>query len=111
MRIQLIKCRNESCSKKLSVNVNDLRSAPVVFCGKKCVNSFLDFEINRKKTNYEDPVEINKLVQNVISYTQQIQSELDKFKKIRSAYFELFKGRELKNETYLRKWSFNDKDK
>jgi hypothetical protein len=111
MDIQLIKCRNKFCSKNLYVNVNDIRSVPVVFCGEKCVNSFLDYEISQKEANYEDPVEINKLVQNVIGYTQKIEREFENFRKIRSTYFELFKSRELKSETYIRKWSFNDEDK
>ena len=114
MNIQLINCSNESCNKKLYVNVNDPGSLPIVFCDKKCVSSFLDFEFNQKQNSYEDPAEINKLVQSVIGYTKQIQDELDKFKKIRSTYFELFKERgyknNLKSETYTRKWSFNDEN-
>ena len=111
MNNQLIKCRNESCNKKLSVALNDLSSAPIVFCGQECVNLFLDSEIIRMESRQENPTELGKLVQNVIGYTQQIQNELDNFKKIRATYFELFKGRELKSETYLRKWKFESEDK
>jgi hypothetical protein len=111
MNNQLIKCRNESCNKELSVALNDLSSAPIVFCGQECVNSFLESEIIRMESRQENPTEIGKLVQNVIGYTQQIQNELDNFKKIRATYFELFKGRELKSETYLRKWKFESEDK
>ena len=111
MNNQLIKCRNESCNKELSVGVHDLSSVPIVFCGQECVNSFLDSEIIRMESRQENPTEIGKLLQNVISYTQQIQNELDNFKKIRATYFELFKGRELKSETYLRKWRFESEDK
>ena len=111
MNNQLIKCRNESCNKELSVGVNDSSSVPIVFCGQECVNLFLDSEIIRMESRQENPTEIGKLVQNVIGYTQQIQNELDNFKKIRATYFELFKGRELKSETYLRKWRFESEDK
>lgn len=93
------------------MNVKDTSYVPVVFCGEKCVNSFLDFEVRRKETKYEDPAEINKLVQNVIGYTQQIEREFENFKKIRSTYFELFKGRDLKSETYIRKWTFEEEQK
>lgn len=93
------------------MNVNDTSYVPVAFCGEKCLNSFLDFEFSRKEAKYEDPVEINKLVQNVIGQTKQIQSEFENFKKIRSTYFELFKGRELKSETYIRKWLFKEEEK
>ena len=114
MNIQLIKCGNESCKKKLYVNINDLASPPIVFCNKQCVNSFLDIEFSQKQNNYEDPAEINKLVQSVIGYTKQIQDELDKFKNIRSTYFDLFKGHnmktKLKSETYTHKWSFDHDD-
>ena len=65
-----------------------------------------------RKNRYEDPAEINKLVQSVIGYTKQIQDELDKFKKIRSTYFDMFKGcdmkTELKSESYVREWSFDN---
>ena len=112
---QHIKCKNESCSKELHVVVNDSKSIPIIFCGEECINSFLNSEFSRKQTHYEDPKEINKLVQNVIDYTKQIQDELDKFKKIRSTYFELFKGDELKNplkgEYYTREWSFEKENK
>jgi hypothetical protein len=38
--------------------------------------------------------------------TLWIESELDKQEKIKQAYFQMFKGLELKDETYLRRWSF-----
>ena len=63
MNNQLIKCRNESCNKELSVALNDLSSAPIVFCGQECVNSFLESEIIRMESRQENPAEIGKLVQ------------------------------------------------
>ena len=38
--------------------------------------------------------------------TLWIQSEFDKQNKIKQAYFQMFKGLELKNESYSRRWSF-----
>ena len=38
--------------------------------------------------------------------TLWIQSELDKQNKIKQAYFQMFKGLKLKDETYIRRWSF-----
>ena len=38
--------------------------------------------------------------------TLWIQSELDKQEKIKQAYFQMFKGLELKDESYSRRWSF-----
>ena len=55
MNNQLIKCRNESCNKELSVGVNDLSSVPIVFCGQECVNLFLDSEIIRMESRQENP--------------------------------------------------------
>ena len=108
-----IKCNNESCNNKVNVNINST-FIPVVFCGKECLSSFLDLEF-RRDTKYDDRAELNKLVETVIDYTKQIQDELDKFKSIRSSYFELFKGDNpkipLKKENYRRKWSFEKQNK
>jgi hypothetical protein len=38
--------------------------------------------------------------------TLWIQSEFDKQNKIKQAYFQMFKGFELKDEVYIRRWSF-----
>jgi hypothetical protein len=38
--------------------------------------------------------------------TLWIQSEFDKQNKIKQAYFQMFKGLELKDELYMRRWSF-----
>jgi two-component system, OmpR family, sensor histidine kinase VicK len=38
--------------------------------------------------------------------TLWIQSEFDKQKKVKQAYFKMFKGLDLKNEVYTRRWSF-----
>lgn len=44
--------------------------------------------------------------------TLWIQSELDKQNKIKQAYFQMFKGLKLKDETYMRRWSFeHEKEK
>jgi hypothetical protein len=34
------------------------------------------------------------------------RSELDKQNKVKQAYFQMFKGLKLKDETYVRRWSF-----
>jgi len=39
-------------------------------------------------------------------FETQIQSELDKQNKVQQAYFQMFKGLKLKDETYIRRWSF-----
>jgi hypothetical protein len=41
--------------------------------------------------------------------TLWIQSELDKQNKINQAYFKMFKGLELKDESYIRQSSFEEK--
>lgn len=41
--------------------------------------------------------------------TLWIQSEFDKQNKIKQAYFQMFKGLELKDESYSRRWSFEKK--
>lgn len=38
--------------------------------------------------------------------TLWIQSEIDKQNKIKDAYFQIFKGFQLKDEVYSRQWSF-----
>ena len=38
--------------------------------------------------------------------TLWIQSEIDKQNKVRQAYFQMFKGLKLKDETYIRRWLF-----
>ena len=43
--------------------------------------------------------------------TLWIQSELDKQNKVKQAYFQMFKGFNLKDEVYKRKWSFNQNKK
>jgi two-component system sensor histidine kinase VicK len=42
--------------------------------------------------------------------TLWIQSELDKQNKIKQAYFQMFKGLKLKDETYMRRWSFEHEE-
>jgi phosphatidylserine/phosphatidylglycerophosphate/cardiolipin synthase-like enzyme len=42
--------------------------------------------------------------------TLWIQSEFDKQTKVKQAYFEIFKGHNLKDETYNRRWSSSDKE-
>jgi hypothetical protein len=41
--------------------------------------------------------------------TLWIQSELEKQNKVKQAYFEMFKGIKLKDESYTRKWSFEQR--
>ncbi|HJU79049.1 MAG TPA: hypothetical protein VJ599_05745 [Nitrososphaeraceae archaeon] len=57
----------------------------------------------------EDPKDVRTLVQNLVSQTKQLQSELENLKKLRRTYFGLFKGIDLKDETYKRDWSFEKK--
>jgi hypothetical protein len=38
--------------------------------------------------------------------TLWIQSEFDKQNKIKQAYFKMFQGLQLKDESYMRRWSF-----
>jgi hypothetical protein len=40
-----------------------------------------------------------------------IQSEFDKQNKVKQAYFKMFKGFELKDEVYDRRWSFEQTTK
>ena len=42
--------------------------------------------------------------------TLWIQSEFEKQNKIKQAYFQMFKGLELKDELYVRRWSFEQQD-
>lgn len=42
--------------------------------------------------------------------TLWIQSEFEKQNKIKQAYFQMFKGFELKDELYVRRWSFEQQD-
>ena len=42
--------------------------------------------------------------------TLWIQSEFDKQNKIKQAYFQMFKGLKLKDESYIRRWSFERKE-
>ncbi len=41
-----------------------------------------------------------------ITETLWVQSELDKQNRIKQAYFQMFKGLVLKDETYTHRWSF-----
>jgi hypothetical protein len=103
-----IKCKNKSCSNRLDVNLGNSDSRPIFFCSELCLGSFENekFSFTLKE---EDPKEVRTLVQNLLRQTRQLQSELQKLKKIRMTYFGLFKELDLKDETYKREWSFNKK--
>ena len=102
----LIKCKNKNCINRLNVGLDNTDSKPILFCSELCLNSFEDEKFN-STINYEDPNEVRTLVQNLVSQTKQLQSELENLKKIRKTYFGLFKDSTLKDETYKREWSFD----
>lgn len=104
-----VKCKNDLCSKQFRVET-DNRHAPILFCGQTCLNSYLlQSEKLDPNFDYEDPKEVKKLVQNLLSQTKQIQNELQSMRKIRKTYFGLFNDYDLKPEVYKRKWLFEDK--
>ena len=106
-----IKCRNNYCNNVLKIELNNAENPPVIFCGNLCLQSFLLSKDISIKLDYQNPNEINKLVQSVISQKQIIEKELEHLKKIRKTYFDLFKNVNLKRETYIRDWSFKDEEK
>jgi hypothetical protein len=108
MTMQVIKCKNKSCINRLKVGLDIPDSKPILFCSDLCLNSFEDEKFN-STLKYEDPNEVRTLVQNLVSQTKQLQSELENLKKIRKTYFGLFKELDLKDETYKRDWSFDKK--
>ena len=106
-----IKCENEQCENRLRVELNN-QFKPVLFCSQACLNSYLlQHETLNHNSHYEDPQEVRKLVQNLLSQTKLIQNELGNLRKIRKTYFGLFKDCSLKDEVYQRKWSFDDEPK
>ena len=108
MTMQVIKCKNKSCINRLNVGLDSPDSKPILFCSDLCLNSF-EVEKFNSTLKYEDPNEVRTLVQNLVSQTKQLQSELENLKKIRKTYFGLFKELDLKDETYKRDWSFDKK--
>lgn len=101
----VIKCKNKDCSNRLNVGLNNAHSKPILFCSELCLNSFENEKFN-STLNYDNPNEVRTLVQNLVTQTKQLQSELENLKKIRKTYFGLFKDFNLKDETYKREWSF-----
>ena len=71
----LIKCKNKNCMNRLNVGLDNTDSKPILFCSELCLNSFEDEKFN-STINYEDPNEVRTLVQNLVSQTKQLQSEL-----------------------------------
>lgn len=102
----VIKCKNKNCINRLNVGFDNTDSKPILFCSELCLNSFENEKFS-STLNYEDPNEVRTLVQNLVSQTKQLQSELENLKKIRKTYFGLFKELNLKDETYKREWSFD----
>jgi hypothetical protein len=90
----------------LNVRLHDTDSKPILFCSELCLDSFENEKFN-SAINYDDPNEVRTLVQNLVSQTKQLQSELENLKKIRKTYFGLFNELSLKDETYKREWSFD----
>ncbi len=109
MSMLLIKCKNNSCINRLSVGLDNPDSVPILFCSELCLSSFENEKFNFTIKD-EDPNEIRTLVQNLVSQTKQLQSELENLKKLRRTYFGLFKEIDLKDETYKRDWSFDKKE-
>jgi hypothetical protein len=56
--------------------------------------------------HYEDPEEMRHIVKNLMTQTKQLHNEVQGLRKIRKAYFEIFKNKNLKKEVYERDWSF-----
>lgn len=104
---QLIKCKKEDYNNQLRVQFSNKNSKPILFCSESCLFSVLNkYQNLDKEFDYENPNEVKKLVQNLVSQIKQLQSELKNLKKIRKTYFGIFKELNLKDETYKRKWSF-----
>jgi hypothetical protein len=108
MNLLMIKCKNKSCINRLNVELDNADSKPILFCSELCLSSFENEKFNFTLKD-EDPNEVRTLVQNLVSQTKQLQSELENLKKIRKTYFGLFKELDLKDETYKREWSFDKK--
>lgn len=91
---------------RLNVGLDNTDSKPILFCSESCLNSYENEKLI-SNLNYEDPKEVKTLVRNLVSQTKQLQSELEKLKKIRKTYFGLFKELKLKDETYKHEWVFD----
>jgi hypothetical protein len=108
MRTRRIKCKNDHCSNHLRIELKDIQSYPILFCSEQCLNSLLsENDKSSNDFNYEDPKEVRQVVQNLLSETKQIQNELKNLRRIRKAYFGIFKDYDLKDEVYTREWSFD----
>jgi hypothetical protein len=101
---QLIKCKYENCDNQLKIEVNS-DSCPIAFCSERCLNKFENMKFNYA-LDREDPNDVRSLVQQLVSQTKQLQSELENLKKIRKTYFGIFTESNLKDETYKRDWAF-----
>lgn len=108
MTLLAIKCKNKNCANQMEVGQNSVDFKPILFCSESCLNLF-ENERFSSNLNQEDPGELRALVQNLLSQTRQIQSELENLKKIRNTYFGIFKEQNLKDETYKREWSSDRK--
>ena len=108
MSMLLIKCKNKSCINRLNVGLDNPDSKPILFCSELCLSSFENEKFNLSLKD-DDPNQVRTLVENLVSQTKQLQSELENLKKIRRTYFGLFKDFDLKDETYKRDWSFDKK--
>ena len=96
----------------MSVDIEDTKLNPILFCSNECLDSFL-FEIQKKDhdLNYEDPKEVKKFARNLMDQVERMQKEIKVLSNIRTGYFEILKGDKLKTENYKRKWSFRNKQK
>lgn len=93
---------------ELKVRYKNISTEPILFCSELCLSLFENEKFNFTLKD-EDPKDVRTLVQNLVSQTKQLQSELENLKKLRRTYFGLFKGIDLKDETYKRDWSFEKK--
>src|SRR5574339_492217 len=104
MPMQLIKCKYENCDNRLNIDVNS-DCYPLAFCSEQCLDKFetakFDYILEQG-----DPNDVRILVKQLVSQTKQLQSELNKLKKIRRTYFGLFTDSKLKDEFYKRDWRF-----
>lgn len=99
-------CKNTHCSNNFQVEFSNTDFRPILFCSETCLYTF-ESEKLIPKLDYEDPTDIKNLVHNLIDQTKQLQVEIESLKKIKKAYFGLFKDNQLKDETYKREWSFD----
>lgn len=105
-----IKCKKCGCGELLSVDIEDTKSNPILFCSNECLGSFLfEIENENQDLDYENPEEVKRFARTLMSQIGQMQEEIKVLKNVRTAYFGILKGDKLKEEDYRREWLFNNK--